>query len=136
MEPNVSRLTLPSTRAHAPIEQPVWALNHHVTEAAWMEIEGQHSGGAFVSHAETNLKFGTSSRRWETHRNFCMILFPGLCCSLLAWSRACNLFIWLRLSLATESLKPANNSDIGLPYTSWQASAVRKDGSRRFLSYR
>jgi len=100
-----------------------------------MEIESKHPGKAFVSHAETILKFGMSSSRWETHWNFCIILFPVLSGLVFAWSRVCNLLIWLRLSVATESLKPANNSDTGLPYTSWQARAVRKDGCRTLLSY-
>src|ERR1019366_9313344 len=100
----------------------------------WMEIEGKHSGKVFVSHTETSLKFGISSSRWEIHWNFCIILLPRLCASLFAWSRACNLFIWRRLSFSTESLSPANSSDTGLPYTSWQASAVRKDGGDHPLS--
>jgi hypothetical protein len=100
-----------------------------------MQIEGKHSGKASASHTETSLKFGISISRREIHWNFCMILFPVPCAAMFAWSRVRNRFIRLRLSLATESYKPANNSDTGLPYTSWQASAVRKDGCRALRSY-
>ncbi len=45
---------------HTPVEEPFRTLKDHVSEAAWMEIESQCPGEAFVSHTETSLKFGTS----------------------------------------------------------------------------
>ena len=44
-----------------------------------------------------------------------MILFPVPSGSIFDCSRACNLFIRLRVSLATESLRPANKSETATP---------------------
>ena len=44
-----------------------------------------------------------------------MILFPVPSGSIFACSRACNFFIRPRVLLATESLRPANNSETVTP---------------------
>src|SRR5437870_8531257 len=72
-------------------------------------------GLCILPYYETSLKFGIDSSRWEIHCNFCMILFPVLLGSIFACSRACNLFIRARVSLATESLRPANKSETAIP---------------------
>ena len=48
---------------YTPMKESLGALNHHITEATWMQIESKHSGKAFVFHTETSLKFGIASSR-------------------------------------------------------------------------
>src|SRR5206468_1528457 len=102
--------------AYTPIKKLARTLNYHVAEAMRVQIKGKYSDGDLASHnCRTSLTFGIASSRWEIHWNFCMILFPALIGSTFAWSRDCNLFIRPRVSLATESLRPANKSETATP---------------------
>ena len=126
----------PIASPHAPVEHSVRAPDYRKAEMPGVQVDGQYSCMAVVLHTTKEvINLGASRSRCDTHWNFCAIALAPLATATCFRSRVCSFAIRPRASLATESLRPANNSDTGTPKASWQASAVRKDGCRAFLSY-